>query len=56
MPDPPASASLDVLGPDTVEVSFTKPLSDGGAPVTSYVVSEINKKSIFTILLSVIYQ
>ncbi len=38
VPGTPAHASLDVVGSDTLEVSFSPPLSDGGSPVTSYTV------------------
>ena len=40
VPGPPATASLGVLGPDSIEVSFSPPLNDGGSPITSYTVSK----------------
>jgi len=39
VPGPPASASLDVLGPDSIEIFFSAPLNDGGSVITSYTVS-----------------
>ncbi len=38
VPDPPAHATVDVVGSDAIEVSFSPPLSDGGSPITSYTV------------------
>ncbi len=39
VPDPPVFATLDVVGADALEVSFEQPpLSDGGSPITSYMV------------------
>jgi hypothetical protein len=40
VPDPPSRATLDVVGSDSLEVSFAPPLSDGGSPITSYTVSQ----------------
>ena len=39
MPDTPAATSIDVVGSDSVEVSFEPPISDGGSPLTSFTVS-----------------
>ena len=40
VPGPPAKATLNVVGSDSLEVSFSPPLSDGGSPITSYTVSK----------------
>jgi len=36
VPGPPASVDLTVLTGETIQVNFTAPLSDGGAPVSAY--------------------
>ena len=37
-PGPPASASLSVLGKDSIEVFIDPPISDGGSPITAYTI------------------
>jgi hypothetical protein len=37
-PGPPSASTLEVLGPDSIQISYDPPISDGGSPVTSYTV------------------
>lgn len=52
VPDPPSTASLNVLGPDSIEVSFSPPVSDGGSTVTGYTVSILTFSNKFTASIS----
>ena len=38
VPGPPAYASLEVVGSDSIEASFSPPISDGGSSITAYTV------------------
>ncbi|KAF4320052.1 hypothetical protein BBO99_00005266 [Phytophthora kernoviae] len=38
VPSPPLNVALGVLGPDALAVSWEPPISDGGAPVSAYLV------------------
>lgn len=46
MPSSPSPPELLVVGPDFATIEWMKPESDGGSPVTTYLIESREKKSI----------
>lgn len=52
VPGRPESSNITVLSDESIEISFSPPLVDGGAPVTAYKVRELYVPSVSIPLLS----